>query len=100
MEKRMLMMNGIIKGVKFVNLPILVTEEGQIRYPLNAFAIAEEIADGIAEHVKPYVSVDFTSVDRQAVLQRITGNETKNYSPNDDPEKQLLDYIYGDAEQD
>ncbi len=92
------MVNATINGVKFVNLPILVTDEGQIRYPLNSFAIAEEIADGIADYAKPYVTVDFNSIDRQAILQRITGNDvtTQTYDPNDDPEKKLLDYIFGE----
>jgi len=94
----MFMVNAIISGVKFENVPLIVTEEGQIRYPLNSLAIAEEIAEGIAEHVKPYVTVDFSSVDRQTFLNRLN-NDSSELNPQHDPEQQLLSLVFRESDE-
>ncbi|WP_206886267.1 hypothetical protein [Alicyclobacillus mali (ex Roth et al. 2021)] len=92
------MVNAIISGVKFENVPLIVTEEGQIRYPLNSLAIAEEIAEGIAEHVKPYVTVDFSSVDRQTFLNRLN-NDSSELNLQHDPEQQLLSLVFRESDE-
>ncbi len=96
--ERMFMVNAIISGVKFENVPLIVTEEGQIRYPLNSLAIAEEIAEGIAEHVKPYVTVDFSSVDRQTFLNRLN-NDSSELNLQHDPEQQLLSLVFRESDE-
>ncbi|GMA59462.1 hypothetical protein C7445_1415 [Alicyclobacillus sacchari] len=96
--ERMFMVNAIISGVKFENVPLIVTEEGQIRYPLNSLAIAEEIAEGIAEHVKPYVTVDFSSVDRQTFLNRLN-NDSSESNLQHDPEQQLLSLVFRESDE-
>ena len=94
MEKRIIQMNEVIGGVRFINLPLVISENGAAGFPLTSWAIAEDIAESIPDHVRPFVVVDFETVDRKAMLQRLNGDAKLEYHEN--AEQKLLDYIYGE----
>jgi hypothetical protein len=87
------MINKVIDGVKFQNLPAFLDEKGKISYPLNSWAVADLIASKIEQIVKPYVTVDFTNVDMKPFLLELNNGET--YDAEDDPEQKILEYIFG-----
>ena len=95
MEKEIIKMNKVIHGVKFMNLPLIIDpEKGTVGYPLTSLAIAEEIADGIAEYAKGSVTVDFDTVDRTAMMQRLNRDAGVSSDESiDDAEAQLLSFF-------
>lgn len=92
-ERKILMVNETIGGVRFENLPMSVNPDGKIAYPLNSWAVAELIANKIHEDVKGIVTVDFGSVDVGHFLRELNNGET--FCATEDPEQKLMDYIFG-----
>lgn len=84
------MINEVIDGVRFQNLPAFVDSSGKISYPLNSWAVAELIATKIDNDVKANVTVDFSSVDVQRFLTELNDGQTARDT--DDPQKKLLDF--------
>ena len=87
------MINEIIEGVKFENLPAVLDENGKISYPLNSWSVAELISRKIDEAVKPYVTIDFATVDKKPFLLEL--NDAQEYDPAEDPEQKIIDYVFG-----
>lgn len=96
-SKEVIMINEVIDGVRFLNLPARIDEEGKIGYPLQSWAIAEVIASKIDELVKPYVTIDLSTVDRNPLLLIL--NDGQEYvEPEEDPEKKLIELLFNESE--
>ena len=91
-KRRQIMINQVIDGVTFQNLPALLDAQGVISYSVNSWAVAEMIAKKIDTSVKPHVAVDFSTVDVQQFLPELNNGQT--FSSESDPEKHILDYAF------
>ena len=87
------MINQVIDGVNFQNLPAFLDAQGVISYPVNSWAVAEMIAKKIDTSVKPHVVVDFSTVNVQQFLSELNNGQT--FSCDVDPEQHILDYTFG-----
>ncbi|MCL6600835.1 MAG: hypothetical protein K6T81_19185 [Alicyclobacillus macrosporangiidus] len=96
MGRKKIMINAVIDDVKFQNLPVYINSEGKILYPLNSWAVAELVASKIDKDVKPYVTVDFTTVDVQRFLDELNSENASTPIADEDAEAKLLSYIFGD----
>ena len=87
------MMNQVINGVQFQNLPAFLSEQGKISYPLRSWAVAELVASKIPDDVRMSVIVDFSKVDVGKFLPELNNGET--FDSAEDPEQKILSYIFG-----
>lgn len=96
MERKKMMINTVIDDVKFNNLPVYIDSEGKILYPLNSWAVAELLASKIDQDVKPYVTVDFSTVDVQRFLDELNRDSECQGMIDKDVEEKLIAYVFGD----
>lgn len=90
-ERKSILLNEVIEGVQFHNLPAYIEATGKISYPLNAWTVAELVATKIPEDIRANVTVDFNTVDIHHFLAELNDGETVVKS---DVEQKLLLYIH------